>query len=178
MIFALAGRRVDALNATMPRFPLANVPLVRGRIRKLLEEHPPYAVVSSAACGADLIALSEARALGVRRQIVLPFARDRFRSTSVTDRPGEWGRLFDEVLDDADATGRVLELQEVPDDNAYLVVNRTILDIVAAWMQERHQSGRAVLVWDGVSSGDHDVTEEVGMEARRRGLGLIEVPTL
>ena len=178
MIFAFAGRRVDASNATVPRFPLANVPLVRGRIRKLLEEHAPYAVVSSAACGADLIALSEARALGVGRQIVLPFSRDRFRSTSVTDRPGDWGRLFDEVLADADATGAVLELQEAPDDDAYLVVNRTILDVVATLMQDRHQSARAVLVWDGASSGDQDVTEKFGMEARRRGLGLIEVPTL
>ena len=178
MILAFAGRRVDALNAAVPRFPLANVPLVRSRIRKLLEEHAPYAVVSSAACGVDLIALSEASALGVRRQIVLPFSRGRFRSTSVTDRPGEWGRLFDEVLNDADATGAVLELQEDPDDNAYLVVNRTILDVVATLMNARHQSARAVLVWDGASSGDHDMTEQFGIEARRRGLALIELPTL
>ena len=180
MILAFAGRRVDALNAAVPRFPLANVPLVRSRIRKLLEEHAPYAVVSSAACGVDLIALSEASALGVRCQIVLPFSRGRFRSTSVTDRPGEWGRLFDEVLNDADAdaTGAVLELQEGPDDNAYLVVNQTILDVVATLMNARHQPARAVLVWDGASSGDHDVTEQFGIEARRRGLALIELPTL
>jgi hypothetical protein len=178
MILAFAGRRVDAVNAAVPRFPLANVPLVRGRIRKLLEEHAPYAVVSSAACGVDLIALSEASALGVRRQIVLPFSRGRFRSTSVTDRPGEWGGLFDEVLNDADATGAVLELKEGPDDNAYLVVNRTILDVVATLMNARHQPARAVLVWDGASSGEQDVTEQFGIEARRRGLALIELPTL
>jgi hypothetical protein len=36
------------------------------------------AFVSSAACGADLIALEEAERLGIRRCSVLPFSPDRF----------------------------------------------------------------------------------------------------
>lgn len=36
----------------------------------------------------------------------------------------------------------------------------------------------AVVIWDGVSHGDRDITEEFGAEARWRGLELTEVRTL
>ena len=178
MILAFAGRRLDPDNAAVPRFPPSNVPLVRSRIRKLLGEYPCHTVVSSAACGVDLIALDEATALGIRCQIVLPFSRDRFRRTSVSDRPGDWDRLFEESLREADTRGAVLELREDAEANAYLVVNRTILDVAEGLMKQHGQPARAVLVWDGVSSGDHDVTEQFGVEARKRGFALIELRTL
>jgi hypothetical protein len=70
-----------------------HVPLVRRRIVDLLAEEHTEALVCSAACGADLIALEEAERLGLRRRIVLPFSPRQFRETSVTDRP-EIGDLF------------------------------------------------------------------------------------
>ena len=57
---ALAGRRVDAADASEPRFPLASVPLVRDRLHAFFTERPAAALVSSAACGADLVALEVA----------------------------------------------------------------------------------------------------------------------
>src|SRR5689334_3365039 len=54
MIVALAGRRVDKSDAQEPRFPLRNVDLVRTRTRELLRNKDATALVSSAACGADL----------------------------------------------------------------------------------------------------------------------------
>jgi len=178
MIFAFAGRRIDAVNAEQPRFPLSKVSLVRSRVRTLLRTHATAAVVSSAACGADLIALTEARALRLRCKIVLPFSRDRFRTSSVTDRPGNWGAAYDQTMDDAEASGDVIVLDETPGEDAYLVVNRAIIDATAALMNECRQPGSAVLVWEGASKGDHDVTEEFGIEARKRGLSVIEVLTL
>src|SRR5450432_2011251 len=93
MIIALAGRRVDPVHAKQQRFPAAskNVEIVRERIRIILQTEGATVLVSSAACGADLLALSEAGALGLRRRVVLPYDRKEFRATSVTDRPGEWG---------------------------------------------------------------------------------------
>ena len=61
-------------------------------------------LVCSVACGADLVALEAAERLGRRRRIVLPFAAERFRMTSVTDRPGDWGPMFDRMIAAADAT--------------------------------------------------------------------------
>jgi len=115
MIIALAGRRVDALDAKSARFPSTpeNLETVRQRIFELLQAKRASALVSSAACGADLLALSVGGALGVRRIIVLPFKREKFRETSVTDRPGEWGSLYDRILDEVQKAGdlQILDLK-------------------------------------------------------------------
>ena len=177
MIIALAGRRVDSPEAKDTRFPLLNVGIVRERVRALLQENAA-ALVSSAACGADLIALSEAGKLGLRRRVVLPFERPRFRETSVTDRPGDWGPLFDEVLDAVEAAGDLVVLQAGSDDEAYALANRAILDESLALAKTAHQPVRAVLVWDGKSRGDQDLTESFGAEARKRGMPVTDVPTI
>ena len=178
MIIALAGRRVDSPNAKEPRFPLRNVENVRIRTRAVLSEQGAKAMVSSAACGADLIALSEAGQLGLRRRVILPFERRRFRETSVTDRPGEWGPLYDQVLDAVEAAGDLVILQNESDDEAYSAANRAILDEAVALAKAVDKPAIAVLIWDGVSRGDHDLTEEFGAEARRRGLAVTEVRTI
>src|SRR5437879_1306075 len=97
-VIALGGRRIDAPDADPPRFPLKNVPIVRRRLAALLSAEHAEALVCSAACGADLIALEEAERLGLHRRIVLPFQPKRFRETSVTDRPGDWGSVFDRLV--------------------------------------------------------------------------------
>jgi len=51
---AVAGRRIDADGADLPRLLLANVPVLRKRLVDLLMAEIAAAVVYSAACGADL----------------------------------------------------------------------------------------------------------------------------
>ena len=109
-VIALAGRRIDAPETKSTRFPLSNVPMVRERLAALLAAEHAEALVCSAACGADLIALAEAERLGLRRRIVLPFSAKRFRETSVTDRPGEWGPLYDRLIAEAQAAGDLVVL--------------------------------------------------------------------
>jgi hypothetical protein len=92
MVIALAGRRIDAAGTKTPRFPLQNAETVRTRCRHFLQNRGAAALVCSAACGADLIALSEARQLAVRRRVVLPFGRNRFRQTSVVAVPATGAR--------------------------------------------------------------------------------------
>src|SRR5947209_15289312 len=87
-VVALVGRRIDGIGTNPPRFPVENVPIVRERIANMLIKERAIALVCSAACGASLLALEEAGRLGIRRRIVLPFSPDRFRETSVVDRPG------------------------------------------------------------------------------------------
>jgi ABC-type enterobactin transport system permease subunit len=57
----------------IPCFPLEAVAIVRRRLADLLVQEHAVALVCSAACGADLIALEEAERLGLRRRIILPF---------------------------------------------------------------------------------------------------------
>lgn len=179
MIIAHAGRRIDAAEANPPRFPLKNVELVRQRVRAMFKSHAAVALVSAAACGADLIALSEAGALGLRRRVVLPFERKRFRETSVIDRPGDWGPLYDEVLDEVeDDENVVIVSKATSDEEAFSAANAAILDEAVILGRQLHLAACAALVWDGVSRGEHDVTEEFGAEARKRGLTVVEVKTI
>lgn len=178
MIIALAGRRVDSAEAQEPRFPLPNVESVRTRVRAVLQEKGATALVSSAACGADLIALREAGQLGLRRRVILPSERRRFRETSVTDRPGDWGPLYDQILDAVEAAGDLVVLQNRPDDEGYSAANRAILDEALALATAVHEPATAILVWDGVPRDDHDLTEQFGIEARKRGLEVTEIRTI
>lgn len=87
-VIAQAGRRVDAANSTTARFPAANVSAVRERIKTKLLQEKPLALVSSAACGTDLLALDLAGELSIERYVLLPAKPEVFRSSSVTDRLG------------------------------------------------------------------------------------------
>lgn len=192
MIVALAGRRVDAPDAQMPRFPLKNTVQVRRRISALLTECKATVLVCSGACGADLLALDAAGELGLRRRIVLPFERERFRETSVTDRPGEWGALFDKVSKEVEAVGDLVVLHDIgEEDDAYAATNKAILDEALALARQDggglsnventssylEASVLAVLVWDGVERGEGDLTAAFEKEASARGLKISEILT-
>ena len=179
MIIALAGRRVDPPGAETPRFPPANVTTVQERIHRLLVEQQAQAVVCSAACGADLLALEAAGDLGIRRRIVLPYARDRFRATSVVDRPGDWGERFDRILDVVAASGDLVELGYAEgEDAAYLATNHAILEQAAILAELAQQAIGAAVVWDGASRGEDDVTAAFLQEAKRLGMTVWTVSTL
>ena len=185
MIVALAGRRIDAEDAAVPRFPLERRSYVRKRIRTQLELLEASALISSAACGADLLAQDVARTLGLRRHIVLPFSRERFRATSVVDRPGRWGHLFDTICDQMAREGGLTVLSSDPgEEAAYKHANQEILAqtlrLAQAQAPGEFLAGQAValLVWDGVSRGPEDLTAALGASARAQGLRVVEVLTL
>ena len=178
MIIALAGRRVDAADAPEARFPLRNLELVKMRIREMLRAQAATLLVSAAACGADLLALSEAGGLGIRRRVVLPFERERFKETSVTDRPGNWGPLYEKVMDEVEAGGDLVIAKSSAEGKEYVEGNLAIIDEAIRLGREMRQSVTAAMIWDGSSRGDDDITEQFGAEAGKRGLPLIEVRTI
>jgi hypothetical protein len=178
VIVALAGRRVDAAGAAPPRFPPGHADRVAERVRRLLVDERATALVSSAACGADLVAQQAAGALGLRRRAVLPFDRRRFRESSVVDRGGDWGTVYDRLLGELDATGDVVELGAGEGDAAYAATNTAILDEAAALGAASSSPVLAVIVWDGAPRGSSDLTAAFADAARQRGLRVAEVSTL
>ena len=116
-------------------------------------------MVSSAACGADLLAQKAARELGIERHIILPFGREKFRETSVTDRPGEWGELFDEICDEAERDGNLIILEgfENAEEKAYSAVTTEILEY-AGNLQSNDEKILAVAVWEGKAKDEKDET--------------------
>src|SRR5262245_11898445 len=136
MIITLAGRRIDPGSASEPRFPPQNASRVQHDIYGLLKSHQASLLVSSAACGADILALDAAGMLDIRRRVVLPFSRTEFRKSSVVDRGDEWGSLYDKILDDVESKGDLILLEYRADDEAaYPGTNVALFD------QAQHLSG-------------------------------------
>jgi hypothetical protein len=111
-------------------------------------------------------------------RIILPSGRDQFKQTSVSDRPGGWDTIYDNVIDAASANGSLILLNDGSSQPPYFSTSRVILDEAAALAANLGISAGAALIWDGVSRGRHDVTEDFAKEARKRGLRVLEVSTL
>jgi hypothetical protein len=179
VVIALAGRRVDAAGAEPSRFPPENVQAVRDRIQSLFASRNAITLVSSAACGADLLGLEAAELQHMRTRIVLPFSREVFRRTSVTDRPGDWGASYDRALDLAEAKNDVVVLGYREDDSeAYVATNRAILAEAVSIARNTGLGLAAVVVWDQRSRGPDDITEQFLNEATGRGIEMVPVSTL
>jgi hypothetical protein len=191
MIMALCGRRVDAEDAPVRRFPPENEEQVRNGIASLLDRYQPRVLVASAAAGADLLGLEEAGTRGVRLRVLLPFVPERFRATSVVDRPGDWGQRFDQMRALVEPAGDLVvhpasDVDEA-EDAAYLRVVRAILDEALRLAQEEltvaglnsppNTRAVAVAVWDGTPRDAGDLTAAFIAEAHVRSIAVEHVAT-
>jgi hypothetical protein len=179
MIVALAGRRIDALDAEEKRFPLEMEEVVYSRIREFFHKNKVEILVSSAACGADLLAQKAARELGIERHIILPFGRGKFRKTSVTDRPGDWEKLFDEICDEAEREGDLIVLEGFEDDeeNAYSAVTTEILKRAKS-LQSKNDEILAVVVWEGKAKREKDETRLFTKQAEMQNILVRTISTI
>lgn len=175
-VVALAGRRIDADGSAPPRFPLSAVDRVREELAALLHPAAVSCLVCSAACGADLLALDVAARQGIERHVVLPYGPERFRATSVADRPGEWGPLFDRVIAGVRAAGHLETGQGDPESEAaYAWTNERIIARATELAGTRPRL--AVVVWEGSPRGEGDMTADFLRRASRAGFGVRAVPT-
>jgi len=184
MIVAEAGRRIDAPGAQPSRFPLARRKQVRQGIEVALRRLGATVVVSSAACGADLLTLAAARKLGLRRRIVLPYRADWFLTDSVTDRPGRWKALYETLIAEAEASGDLITLKfPRGSDDAFRAANETI--VREAQRLARQESKRdpgaalaALIVWEGAPRGPDDITAHLMRRLEAAGARVEQTLTL
>ena len=182
-VVALVGRRIDPEPALTPRFPFDQVNRVRIEITDQLRRSRAVALVSSAACGADLVALQTAQEMRLRTRIILPFSAVRFRETSVVDRPRPefWGDMFDRVASVARADGNLVELDMMETDDAYSAANAIIIDEARKLTDVKDHgplSLVALVVWEGASRGADDNTYKFVKLARHSGFRIEQVLTL
>jgi hypothetical protein len=186
-VVAVGGRRIDPEPTLTPRFPFDQIDRVGMQIADRLRRIDAVALVCSAACGADLIALKTAQEMGLRTRIILPFSAARFRQTSVVDRPRPefWGNLFDRVTSVAHAHGDLVELDIARGEDAYSSANAIVIDEAQklAGVSDHKQSRGlasliALVVWEGASRGDDDNTYKFVELAQHSGFRVEEVLTL
>ena len=157
-IAALAGRRIDAQDSDVQRFPLAEADHIFEKLLRRFRQEHVVRLVCSAACGADILALEAANILMIPTTIVLPFAPYVFRRVSVTDRPGNWGERFDRLVQAALKNDGLIELGlDVADENAYVIANHRIIEAALGAGKSRKL---AFIVWEGHSRGRDDTTAE------------------
>jgi hypothetical protein len=173
-IIVAAGRRVDAPDTVVARFPAHNVAEVRKRIHLAIYQQMPVGVVSAAACGADLLLLDVAGEMQVPRYILVPSEPEAFRLSSVTDRPGNWGSLYTAVL----STSQVEILGLPVGQEGYLETNVKLLDRAEALATKEQTSVKALVVWNGESRGPDDVTAHFLGQAQRRKIPILFISTL
>jgi hypothetical protein len=157
-VAALAGRRIDALDADDTRFPLTNTGYVARKLRYRFRQEHVERLVCSAACGADILALEAAEELAIPATIVLPFAPHIFREISVTDRLGDWGERFDRLVAAARGRGDLVDLGFAANNkNAFTETNDRIVQTAQVLEFKRKL---AFVVWEGRSRGESDSTAE------------------
>ena len=177
-VVAAAGRRIDRADAAEARFPPGDIPGTLRRIRDGLVRRAGTTLVTSAACGADLLALSAAADLHLRRRVILPFDAQRFKVTSVTDRPGDWSAVFDRTILELVSAGDLIVRNESADDSGYAAVGEAILDEAERIAREHGERLVAMIVWDGRARPGLDLTALFRESARRRGFEIEDVPTM
>ena len=97
-VIAFAGHMIDVPGRPTPRFPPELESVVAAAIRdRLARMHRPI-VYTSAACGADLIAIEVAFDCGAEVNVLLPFNREDFVRTSVAVGGPRWTERFDAAL--------------------------------------------------------------------------------
>ena len=178
MIIALAGRRVDRPESNQKRFPPENTERVQRQISDFLKSAEATTLVCAAASGSAILALEAAGALGIRRRVVLPYDRETFKQSSVVDCPGDWGERYDRIIADLARSGDLVEYDYEKEEETYFAMNHDILDQAEELAEETGQPLVALVVWNGESAGEDDVTGHFLEEARRRELKVAEVNTL
>ncbi len=179
MVIALAGRRIDAPNADQRHFPPENADRVGQQISDFLKSANASVLVCAAACGADILALEAAAELGLRRRVVLPYDKETFKRSSVVDRSGDWGRRFDRIIADVESNGELVEYDyEEGQEETFFATNHDILDEAEGLAEEMDRALSVLVVWDGRSRGEDDVTGHFLEEAKQRGLKVSEITTV
>ena len=185
MIVALAGRRIDAPGAQPSRFPPALVNSVKKELIACLKSADAKHLVCSGACGADLLALQAAGELGISKTMVLPFDAGTFKSTSVTDRPGNWGPIYDNLVTELKRSNALIELSHDKNDpEVYINTNLNILDEAQkiAGLNHADKVGdggvppiMALIVWEGKPKDADDTTYHFMKEAEKRNFMIKEI---
>ena len=182
MVVALAGRRIDENDSLEKRFPLSAVDAVETRLFTFFSRHAVTKLICSGANGADLIALKVAKALDIDREMILPFDAETFKKISVTDRPGNWLRLFNEYYEELSTDHGVKILQfNATDNHAFDKTSLAILDYAESVVEEGtvDKTGlHAVVVWDKVKKKVGDASYIFFREAIRRSIPVTEILSL
>jgi hypothetical protein len=178
-IVILAGRRIDAENASIERFPRRMVANVAKSIRDTLTECSAICLVCSAAAGADLLALDTALDIGIRCRVVIFSSVEEFGRASVSDRGPEWEAMYTRVIRAVGSCNLVCVPAGSDDASSFRQVNERLFEEAFAEKESQNVTDEvSVAVWDQRRKSEPDFTAEYIDIAKKYGIKLISITTI
>lgn len=175
-VVVYTGHMIDAPGRKSPRFPPTLENEVRADIRARLERLAPVAAYGSAACGADILCLECVRDLGAELHIVLPFAAEHFRRTSVDLQPdGKWGDRFESLLADAKEVLVISRRPPPQGESIFEYGNLIMTGLARLRAQMLDTSLHGIAVWDGEPAAGEGGTGSIASLWQRSGIPLEHV---
>ena len=148
-VVIFSGHMVDAPGRQTPRFPAQYANAVVEQIRLTLTSIEAQIGICSAACGSDLLFIETMLDRDADIQVVLPWRKDEFKSTSVLVGGEEWERRFDRALEGATSV-TYLSQQGAPSGNLGYVYCNDCMNGMALFRSEKLGSDvQPLAVWDG-----------------------------
>jgi hypothetical protein len=92
----------------------------------------------------------------------------------VIDRPGNWGAIYDKVIDDARRKVDLTVLQQKCNESSYLLANHVLIDEAIALGAQLECSVCALSVWEGEARGPGDLTAEFRSYATIKNVPLLK----
>jgi len=178
IIVALAGRRIDPPNPETERFPARNIERVRRDIYQELKKRRARWLVSSAAAGADLLAIKAATDLGIASRIILSPSVREFARMSVEHQGPYWTQEFENAVS-AIAPDNIFCIPAQPAiADTFRSINERILSDAIALSVSGPDELVCFAVWDGDTRGKDDFTADFVQRAATRGLPVTHINTV
>lgn len=162
------GHMIDLPGRPEPRFPPAleegAAAAIRGALVETRASMPGEKVgYASAARGGDILFHEEARKLGLRTVIVLPFAPELFETTSVAGlAEGEWVERFHALL--AEEPQACINLNLPRSSEVYALCNTRMVELARA-----HGAYHLIALWDGEGGDGPGGTADLVRKAETDG---------
>lgn len=163
------GHMIDLPDRAESRFPPALEDAAAAAIRRHLGDIARYMPdeklgFASAARGGDILFHEQARALGFRTVIVLPFAPVLFEKTSVAGiAGGGWVARFHALWDQSPATDRI-DMDLPRSSEAYASCNTRMIEMARA-----RGAYHLIALWDGEGGDGPGGTADLVEKARAEG---------
>lgn len=169
MIILYAGVQADEAGRASPRLPETSENDLLIRLKGLLQSLQPSRMVGALASGSDILFARAALSEGIPLRIVLPFAKEDFRRTSVEPRGERWLTHFDRVVSNTavDLVEGDCPVEETVE--AFNEHNLTMLDDARALVEGTDERVWVITIRPAPDPGVPTVTDNLVLQAEERG---------
>jgi hypothetical protein len=141
------GHRIAAASE-VGRFPAAAEDKVTARIRAEVDRHPATYAYGALASGGDILWAEALLESGAELHVVLPFARDEFRETSVRSAGEGWVERFERCLAAATEVSYATEDAYLGDDVLYRYGSELAMGLALLRARYLEADLRQLALWD------------------------------